>query len=101
MRIIHCMKKIVLSIALSFLCLTTAVHAADKPAAYPLNTCVVSGKNLDAMGQPVLFNYKEEGKPDHVVMFCCKSCIGKFKKDPAKYLAKLDTAEVTAKADKK
>ena len=101
MRIIHCMKKIILIIALSFLGLTTVVHAADKPAAYRLTTCIVSGKNLDDMSQPVPFTYKEEGKPDRVVMFCCKSCIGKFKKDPAKYLAKLDAAEATAKANKK
>jgi YHS domain-containing protein len=27
------------------------------------------------------------------VGFCCKSCIGDFEKDPAKYLAKLKAAQ--------
>ena len=36
--------------------------------------------------------YKEKGKPDRLVRFCCKMCIPKFEKDPAKYLKKLDEA---------
>lgn len=36
--------------------------------------------------------YQQPGKPDRVVEFCCKDCINDFKKDPAKYLAKLDAA---------
>ena len=85
--------------ALMLLGLSTAgLHAADQPAApYPLTTCVVSGEGLNDMGAPIDFVYKQEGKPDRLVKFCCKQCIGKFKKDPAKYLGKLDAAEAAAK----
>jgi hypothetical protein len=63
-------------------------------ASYPLDTCVVSGEKLEGgdMGGPVDYIHKEEGKPDRLVRFCCKSCIKKFKKDPAKYLKVIDDA---------
>lgn len=48
------------------------------------------------MGDAVDYVHKEEGKPDRLVRFCCASCIKTFKKDPAKYLAKLDEAEKAA-----
>lgn len=70
---------------------TTQVAAADQPA-YPLDTCVVSGEKLGDMGKPIDYIHKEEGKPDRLVRFCCKMCIGKFKKDPAKYLKLIDDA---------
>ena len=75
-----------------------AEHAAvDSPAAvaaYPLKTCVVSGDNLEGgdMGGPVNYVYKEAGKPDRLVRLCCKSCIKKFNKEPAKYLKMVDDA---------
>jgi len=59
---------------------------------YPLTTCVVSGEKLGEMGAPVDYIYKEEGKPDRLVRLCCKMCISKFKKDPAKYLKVIDDA---------
>ena len=69
-------------------------------AAYPLKTCVVSGESLTDgdMGGPVDYIHKEAGKPDILVRFCCKSCIKKFQKDPAKYLAKLDAAATSPTA---
>ncbi|MAI30862.1 MAG: hypothetical protein CMM07_04210 [Rhodopirellula sp.] len=60
---------------------------ADSPPAesgYPLETCVVSGGKLGSMGEPFVVTH--EGTE---VRFCCDSCLPKFKKDPAKYLAKL------------
>ena len=70
-----------------------ATPAADK-ATYPLDICVVSGDKLEggSMGGPVDYVYKQEGKPDRLVRFCCKNCIKDFKKDPAKYLKKIDDA---------
>ncbi len=61
---------------------------------YPLTTCVVSGEPLDAGHAGGSFDYlhKEAGKPDRLVRFCCKACLKEFKKDPAKYLAKIDAA---------
>lgn len=85
-------------LALLALALSTPVFAADSaPAksdkAYPLDTCVVSGEALDSMGAPFVYTHKEEGKPDREIRFCCKSCLKKFNKEPAKYLSKLDAAE--------
>ena len=55
---------------------------ACKP--YPLTTCIVSDDKLGEMGKPVMMDY--QGKQ---IGFCCKSCIGDFEKEPAKYLSKL------------
>ncbi|MBC7367475.1 MAG: hypothetical protein H7343_11810 [Undibacterium sp.] len=86
---------------------TTATYAAPTPAApatttaksgYPLKTCVVSGGKLGGMGQPVEYVCQQAGQPDRIVIFCCKSCINKFEKEPAKFLAKLDAAGTTASA---
>lgn len=75
--------------------------AAAKEA-YPLQTCVVSGDNLEGgdMGGPVDYVYKQDGKPDRLVRFCCKSCVKDFKKDPAKYLAAIDAAVAKKGAEK-
>jgi len=64
----------------------------DSVAAYPLDTCVVSDEKLGEMGAPIDYIHKEAGKPDRLVRFCCKMCVSKFKKDPAKYLKKIDEA---------
>ena len=55
---------------------------------------MVSGDELKPgeMGPPIDYVYKQEGKPDRLVRFCCKNCIKDFKKDPAKYLQKIDDA---------
>ena len=74
---------------------TAEPATATANAAYPLKTCVVSGAKLGGMGQPVAYVYKQAGQPDRTVMFCCKACIRKFEKEPAKYLAKLDAAETS------
>jgi hypothetical protein len=63
-------------------------RSAGAPAAgvkpYPLDICVVSGEKLGSMGKPVVYVHEcQEMK------FCCKDCVEEFKKDPAKYLAKL------------
>jgi YHS domain-containing protein len=60
----------------------TDAKTAAKP--YPLDVCLVSGEKLGSMGAPVV--YVHEGQE---VKFCCKSCQPDFKKEPAKFLAKL------------
>ena len=72
---------------------TAETAAATTKAFYPLKTCVVSGGKLGGMGKPIAYVYKQASQPDHTVMFCCKACIRKFEKEPAKFLAKLDAAE--------
>ena len=77
---------------------SAALTATTSQAAYPLKTCVVAGGKLGSMGKPVAYVYKQAGQPDRTVMFCCKGCIRKFEKEPAKYLAKLDAAATTSTA---
>lgn len=56
--------------------------ATTQSAAKPVNTkCPVSGDPIDSTVTVV-----QDGK---TVAFCCKDCIADFKKDPAKYMAKL------------
>jgi YHS domain-containing protein len=71
------MKHLIVSLFLMFL---PAVMA-------DVATCPVSGEKLGEMGSPVSIDY--QGKK---VSFCCESCIAKFQKDPAKYLAKTPAA---------
>ena len=52
---------------------------------YPISSCAVAGKALGSMGAP--FVHIHEGRQ---VKFCCKACLPAFKKNPAKYLAKVD-----------
>ncbi len=94
------MKTLLLSALLS-LGLSTGLLAEDKPAApaYPLTTCVVSGEALGSMGETFVHIHKEAGQPDREVRLCCKGCLKKFTKDPAKYLGKLDSPSKPAAAD--
>lgn len=70
-----------------------AAWLAKAKAAYPLKTCVVSDEELGGMGDPVDYVHKQAGQPDRLVRFCCKMCVPKFEKSPAKYLAKIDAAK--------
>jgi YHS domain-containing protein len=70
-----------------------AAEAKDKPTTkpYPLATCVVSGEKLGGdMGDPYVIKYK-----GREVRFCCKDCETDFRKNPDKYLKKLDEAAAT------
>jgi YHS domain-containing protein len=64
-----------------------AAGEKPKPKPYPLAVCVVSDEKLGTMGEPKAIVY--EGRE---VKFCCPSCEPQFKKDPAKYLKKIDDA---------
>ena len=63
-------------------------------ANYPLDTCTISGNKLEdgQMGKPPEYVYREAGKPDRLVRFCCGGCIKTFKKDPAASLKIIDDA---------
>jgi YHS domain-containing protein len=67
-----------------------AADAKVKP--YTLKTCIVSGDKLGEMGDPYVFKY--EGRE---IKFCCKGCVKDFKKEPAKYIKKIEEAEAKAK----
>ena len=62
---------------------------ADKKAKpYPLDTCLVSDEKLGEHGKPYVFTH--EGQE---IKLCCKDCLKDFKKEPAKYTAKLKTTD--------
>jgi YHS domain-containing protein len=88
------MKPFLILVALT----SCLLVAADKPAeakpadtgkavtpkAYPLKVCIVSDNDLDSMGEQASFVYQGQ-----TIKVCCKPCIAKFEKNPAKYLKKL------------
>ena len=59
-------------------------NVSTGPKPYTLSTCIVSGEALGSMGDPIAIVH--EGQE---IKFCCDSCLPKFKKDPAKYVAAL------------
>src|SRR5258707_15899345 len=63
-----------------------------KPKPYTLKTCPVSDEKLGEMGKPFIFTYE-----DREIKLCCKDCQKDFKKDPAKYIKKIEEAEAKAK----
>jgi YHS domain-containing protein len=63
-----------------------AAPATATPKAYPLKTCIVSDNDLDSMGEQASFVYQGQ-----TIKVCCKPCIAKFEKNPAKYLKKLES----------
>jgi len=70
-----------------------AAWVAKEKEKYPTSQCIVSEDKLGAdMGKPADFIYREAGKPDRFVSFCCKDCVKDFNKDPQKYLKILDEA---------
>lgn len=56
-------------------------------AAYPLETCVVSGMKLGSMGDVVTYTHKGQE-----IKLCCQGCVGQVKADPDKYLKKISDA---------
>lgn len=69
-----------------------AAWAKKERAAYPLTMCLTSDEKLGSMGENAEFIYRENGKADRLVVFCCAGCEDDFLKEPAKYLAKIDAA---------
>jgi hypothetical protein len=69
-----------------------AAWAAKARKEYPLDVCLTSDEKLGSMGKSPEYIYRVEGKPDRLLVFCCDGCEEDFMKEPAKYLAKLDTA---------
>jgi YHS domain-containing protein len=65
---------------------------AEQKANYPLNVCAISSEALGSMGEPFDYVHQAAGQPDRLVRMCCKGCVKTFKRDPAKYLARIDAA---------
>jgi hypothetical protein len=86
MNVLRCVVSSVILAGLCGIALAAEPAPTTKPA-YPLTTCVVSDEKLGEMGKPVVIQH--DGRE---VQFCCESCQKDFKKDPAKYLKKIDDA---------
>lgn len=65
---------------------------SDKTKPYPLDKCVVSDEKLGDHGKPYVFT-----NDNQEVKLCCKDCLKDFKKDKAKYIAKIQDAEKNKK----
>jgi YHS domain-containing protein len=81
---------VVIAVILPLLALPWTVHADEKKDTakpYPLKTCIVTDEKLDADPAMKSYTFVHEGQE---VKLCCKSCLKDFKKEPAKYLKKLD-----------
>jgi YHS domain-containing protein len=97
------MKKLkilaAIALAVPFLASPFAGLAGDtnsiapvKPKPDLLATCPVSGDKLGEMGPPHVFVYQGQE-----IKLCCPSCKKDFDKDPAKYVAKIRTADKSTK----
>ncbi|MFT7668944.1 MAG: hypothetical protein ACI8X5_001644 [Planctomycetota bacterium] len=84
-----CCKKCVAVIRKDPTAATAKVHAAvvkAQKSSWPLNTCPVSGEAYGGdMGEPIDFVVGTR-----YVKLCCGGCLKSVKKDPTKFLAKLD-----------
>jgi YHS domain-containing protein len=93
------MRPLLAAILIASFLVSVSGLAADKKSEklkpYPLKTCVVTGEKLGEMGDPFVYAY--EGRE---IKFCCKGCLKDFKKEPAKYIKKLEEAEAKAKKAK-
>lgn len=78
-----------------FAALAADSKAKAKLKPYPLKTCVVTDEKLGGMGDAYVFEH--EGRE---IKLCCKGCLKDFKKDPAKYVKKIEAAEAKSKAKK-
>jgi hypothetical protein len=67
-------------------------EAWKKVKPYPLTTCIASDEALDPAEAVGLVH---EGRE---FMFCCKSCIKDFTKEPAKFVKKFDEAAAKKKS---
>jgi YHS domain-containing protein len=77
------MKKTATLLILSILTATTLFAAPGKQ-----KICPVTGDSLGGdMGPPI--SYTEGGK---TILFCCKSCVKKYKANPQKYASAMNKA---------
>ena len=85
----------IITLALGLTATAIVSQAAEKKVKpYPLDTCVVSDEKLGADPNMKPYVFTHEGRE---VKLCCKPCLKDFKKDTAKYIAKIEAAEKKSK----
>ena len=76
----------------TFAALQARAHGPDvhdyypKARAYTATNCIVSDDVLGSHGKPYVFTHKGQQ-----FKLCCKSCLKEFKKEPARFVRKLET----------
>ena len=90
------LKKVGLVTVAALFGLGGAAFAADakekqKDKPYPLTVCLVSDEKLGDMGDPHVIKYK-----GREIKLCCDGCEKDFRKEPQKFLTKLDKAAKSA-----
>lgn len=80
-------KKDFMRTPAKFLAQLDAAVISQQREHYPLETCMVAGGKLDAMGGPMELVFA-----NRLVRFCCAGCLSAFWKSPAKYYGQLDEA---------
>ena len=86
--------KLILVLTLALPLITFAADVDKKPKPYPLDKCVVTDEKIGADPSMKPYTFTHEGRE---VKLCCKSCLKDFKKDPAKYMAKITAADKNTK----
>ncbi|MEZ6242109.1 MAG: hypothetical protein R3B57_03610 [Phycisphaerales bacterium] len=81
-----CRRKVASDPA-AFMAKLDEAAALAQRADYPLDTCVVSGGKLGAMGDP-----DEIVVAGRLIRLCCPKCEPKVRADPGRYLALVDAA---------
>ncbi len=61
---------------------------------YPLDYCIISGQQLGAMGDPVVYDHN-----GREIRFCCQACVGTFEEDSENFLKKMDEAIIKVQKD--
>ncbi len=87
-----CTKKVTKDPA-PYLATINAALIEAQLATYPLDTCVVSGKEMSEVEEPVNLLYGTQ-----LVRVCCKRCVKGFHKEPAPFLAEIKAATKPKKA---
>ena len=52
--------------------------------------CICQRERPLVAGEIVNYVYREEGKPDRAMKFCCRKCLARFKADPERFIKELE-----------
>lgn len=75
-----------------------SIWFAKAKSEYPVTTCIVSGEGLGSPSDEAFdFIYREEGKADRLISFCCDGCSKDFGHDARRFLQMLDAAAAKKK----
>ncbi len=90
----HILRLLSVSLLAGLFVASASAAEAKKAKPYPLDTCIVSDEKIGSDPSMKPYSFVHEGRE---VKLCCKSCLKNFKKDTAKYIAKIEAAEKKAK----